>query len=135
MNPSEANYTIRDEKREAVSNPDFMELAREKVERYGSTVEGLKLLLDSYARFFVKTKSLGIPRSKIEYYYEVVTAKADSIFKKTFQNRLPSMNLDELYLDPKVGELKLSGSSKYAVFGPKKNLRQVAFGSLQPASE
>ena len=100
------------------------------------------MLHNSYARFFVKTKSLGIPRDKIEYYYEVVTAKSDRIFKKSFQRKL--INIDELYLDPKVGELKLGGSGEYAVFGPKKNLwlkrdadkkRQAAFGSLQPALE
>lgn len=90
----------------------------EKVRTPGDST--LMILLNSWPRLFrLRKGSVGIPKQKLRYYYEVISAKSDQLFKESWQQRTHLIDISELYF--MEGSLSLDEKNQYMVLGPRAN--------------
>lgn len=78
-----------------------------------------QLFIQRLRGFLGVSHSLGLKKSNLEYYFEIISARSDKIFQSTVQSYVPFLDLDEVRCV--YPELKLDENKRYAVIGPLKN--------------
>ena len=64
--------------------------------------------------------SVGIPKDKLRYYYEIISAKSDQLFKQSWQSKVQIFDLSELYFVKE--SLSLDEQKQHMVLGPRTNI-------------